>query len=109
MGSLGLGTGFFRILPFRCKPAAEVLFLSLRRRQLFKQIAAPVFRRRLVSNSLCMLRSEALNPPLESSRFGRKLRGQRPQCNVLGEGSRLAQKTVKKSEPWKKTNSRSTG
>jgi hypothetical protein len=102
MGSLGLGAGFFRVLPFRRKPTAEVLFLSLHRRQLFKQIAAPVFRRRLISNSLRMLCSEALNPPFELPPFGRKLRGQRPRCNVLGEGSRLAQKTIKKSEPWKK-------
>jgi hypothetical protein len=42
-----------------------------------------------------MLRSEALNPPLEPPPFGSKLRGQRPRRNVLGEGSRLAQKTVK--------------
>jgi hypothetical protein len=42
-----------------------------------------------------MLRSEALNPPLEPSPFGRKLRGQRPRCNVLGEGGYLAQKTAK--------------
>jgi hypothetical protein len=101
-GSLGLGAGFFRVLPFRRKPTAEVLFLSLRRRQLFQQIAALVFRRRLVSHNLRMLRSEALNPPLESPPFGRKLQGQRPRHNVLGEGGRVAQKTVKKSEPWKK-------
>jgi hypothetical protein len=72
-GGLGLSAGLFRILPFCRKPTIEVLFLSLRHRQLFKQIAAPVFRRRLVSDGLRMLRSEALNPPLKSLPIGNKL------------------------------------
>jgi hypothetical protein len=72
-GSLGLCVGLVRIFLFRRKPAAEVLFFSLRRRQLFHQIAALVFRGRFVSHSLSMLRSEALNPALESPPFGSKL------------------------------------
>jgi hypothetical protein len=79
----------------------EVLLLSLHRRQLFKKITTPVFRRRLVSNSLRMLCSKALNPPLKSPPFGKKLQGQRPRCNALGEGSRLAQR-LSKAELWKK-------
>ena len=42
-GSLDLCAGLVRIFLFRHKPAAEVLFLSLRRQQLFQQIAAFVF------------------------------------------------------------------
>jgi hypothetical protein len=42
-GSLGLRVGPVRVLLFRCEPAAEILFLSLHRRQLLKQVAAPVF------------------------------------------------------------------
>jgi hypothetical protein len=94
-GSVGLCVGFFRIFLFCRKPATEVLFLSLRCRQLFQQIAALVFCCRLVSHSLRMLRSDALNPPLKSLPFSRKLQGQHPRRNVLGEGGRLAQKTVK--------------
>jgi hypothetical protein len=86
---LVLGMGVCR------KPATKVLFFSLRRRQLLQQIAALVFRGRFVSHSLSMLHSEALNPPLESPSFGSKLRGQCPQRNVLGKGSRLTQKAVK--------------
>jgi hypothetical protein len=94
-GSLGLYAGPVHILLFRRQSAAEVLFFSLRHRQLLHQIAALVFRGWFVSHSLSMLRSEALNPPLDSSPFGSKLRGQCPRRNVLGEGGRLAQKTVK--------------
>jgi hypothetical protein len=35
-GKAGLDAGLFRVLPFRRKPTTEVLFLSLRHRQLFK-------------------------------------------------------------------------
>jgi hypothetical protein len=93
--SLGLCVGPVRIFLFRRKPVAEVLFFSLRRRQLLQQIAALVFRGRFVSHNLSMLRSEALNPPLELPSFGSKLRGQCPRRNVLSEGGRLAEKTVK--------------
>jgi hypothetical protein len=73
VGSLGLSAGLFRVPPLRSKPTTQVLFISLRRRQLFKKITAPVFCHRLVSDSLRMLRSEALNPPLKSPLFGKKL------------------------------------
>jgi hypothetical protein len=80
-GSLGLGAGLFRALPLLRKPTAEVLFLCLRRRQLLKQVAAPVFCRRLVSDRLHMLRLEALDPPLKSPPLGSKPRSAPPkQC-----------------------------
>jgi hypothetical protein len=43
-GRLGLHVGPVRVLLFHREPAAEILFLSLRRRQLLKQVAAPVLR-----------------------------------------------------------------
>jgi hypothetical protein len=43
-GSLGLRAGPVRILLFRRQPAPEVLFFSLRHRQLLHQIVALVFR-----------------------------------------------------------------
>jgi hypothetical protein len=88
-GSLDLGACFFRAVPLFRKPTTEVLFLRLCLRQLLQQVTAPVLRYRLVSDGLRMLRSEALDPPLESPPLGRVLRGQRPRSNTLGEGSRL--------------------
>jgi hypothetical protein len=55
-GSLGLCMGLFHALPLLRKPTAEVLFLRLRRRQLLKQVAAPILRCRLVPDCLRMLR-----------------------------------------------------
>jgi hypothetical protein len=94
-GSLGFDACFFRALSLLRKPMAEVVFLRLYRRQLLQQVTAPG--RRLVSDSLRMLRSEALGPPLKSPPLGRELRGQRPQSNALGKGSRLSQELSKQS------------
>jgi hypothetical protein len=96
-GSLGFDTCFFRALSLLRKPMAEVVFLRLYRRQLLQQVTTPVLRRRLVSDSLRMLRSEALGPPLKSPPLGRELQGQRHQSNALGEGSRLSQELSKQS------------
>jgi hypothetical protein len=73
--SLGLRAGPVRILLFRRQPAGEVLFFGLCSRQLLHQVAALVLRDRFVPDNLSVLRPEALNPPLESSPFGSKLRG----------------------------------
>jgi hypothetical protein len=93
--NLGLRAGLVSILFFRCQSAAEFLFFGLRSRQLIHQVAALVLHGRPVPHSLSELRPEALNPPLDSSPFGSKLRGQGPRRNPFDEGSRLASNTVK--------------
>ena len=91
----GVTTGLVSILLFCHQPAVELLFFSLRGRQLLHQVVALALCGRFVPHSLSVLRPKALNPPLESSPFGSELRGQGPRRNPFGEGGRLASNTVK--------------
>jgi hypothetical protein len=70
---LCLSTSFVCVPPLLRQPTPEVLFLGLRDRQPLRQPAALVFRSRLVSNSIHMLRSEVLDLALESLPLGSKL------------------------------------
>lgn len=63
--NLGLRAGVLHILLFIIEPATKVLIFLLKRRHLVEKVLALIFGRRLVPDCLGMLRSKALNPPLE--------------------------------------------